>query len=56
MCCTSYLDFTRNFSEDPRGGSLAAYVKLFFLNGGTDCYVMRIANSATQSTVVVGGT
>src|SRR5215831_12157355 len=51
--CTSYLDFTRNFSEDPTGGSLAEYVKLFFLNGGTDCYVMRIAHGATQSTVVL---
>ncbi len=51
--CTSYMDFTRNFSEDPTGGSLAEYVKLFFLNGGTDCYVMRIAHGATQSTVVL---
>src|SRR5437016_2559424 len=51
--CTSYLDFTRSFSEDPTGGSLAEYAKLFFLNGGTDCYVMRIANGATQSTVVL---
>jgi phage tail sheath protein FI len=49
--CTSYLDLTRNFSEDPTGGSLAEYVKLFFLNGGTDCYVMRMAHGATQSTV-----
>jgi len=51
--CTSYLDFTRTFSENPAGGALAEYVKLFFLNGGTDCYVMRIANGATQSTVVL---
>jgi len=51
--CTSYMDFTRSFSENPAGGMLAEYVKLFFLNGGTDCYVMRIANGATQSTVVL---
>src|SRR5262245_17197279 len=51
--CTSYLDFTRSFSDDPTGGSLAEYVKLFFLNGGTDCYVMRIANGATQSSVAL---
>lgn len=51
--CTGYMDFTRNFSEDPTGGSLAEYVKLFFLNGGTDCYVMRIAHGATQSSVVL---
>src|SRR4029453_14128653 len=49
--CTSYLDFTRNFSDDPTGSGLAEYVKLFFLNGGTDCYVMRIANGATRSQV-----
>jgi phage tail sheath protein FI len=51
--CTSYLDFTRSFSEDPAGGSLAEYVKMFFLNGGTECYVMRIANGAGQSNVVL---
>jgi phage tail sheath protein FI len=51
--CTSYLDFTRSFSEDPAGGSLAEYVKMFFLNGGTECYVMRIANGAGQAAVVL---
>src|SRR5262245_48426960 len=49
--CVSYSDFTRTFSDDPTAGALAEYVKLFFLNGGTDCYVMRIANGATRSTV-----
>ena len=42
--CTSYLDYARAFGEDPTGGDLVRYVKLFFLNGGTDCYVMRIAD------------
>jgi phage tail sheath protein FI len=51
--CLSYLDFTRNFSEDPAGGSLAQYVKLFFLNGGTNCYVMRIANGAGNASVTL---
>src|SRR5216683_7256379 len=51
--CVSYLDFTRNFSDDPTGGGLAEYVKLFFLNGGTDCYVMRIAHGATKSSVTL---
>jgi phage tail sheath protein FI len=27
--CTSYMDFTRSFSEDPTGGQPAQYVKLF---------------------------
>ena len=44
--CVSYLDYARVFGEDPTGGELVRYVKLFFLNGGTDCYVMRIANGA----------
>jgi len=51
--CTSYMDFTRAFSKDPTGGQLAQYVQLFFLNGGTDCWVMRLANGATQSSVVL---
>src|SRR5258708_4668327 len=51
--CTSYLDFTRSFSEDPAGGSLAQYVKLFFLNGGNNCYVMRISHGATPSAGVL---
>ena len=51
ISCVSYSDFTRNFSDDPAGGALAEYVKFFFLNGGTNCYVMRIANGATYATV-----
>jgi hypothetical protein len=51
--CVSYTAFRDAFSEDTSGGSLANYVKLFFINGGTDCYVMRIANGPTQSTVTL---
>ena len=51
--CTSYTDFIRAFADDTRAGQLANYVKLFFLNGGTDCYVMRIANGATPATVAL---
>ena len=49
--CVSYLDYVRSFGEDPSGGDLVRYVKLFFLNGGTDCYVMRIANGAIESAI-----
>jgi uncharacterized protein len=49
--CLTYTDFVRAFSDDTSVGSLANYVKLFFLNGGTDCYIMRIANGATNSSV-----
>jgi phage tail sheath protein FI len=51
--CTSYLDYARAYGEDPSGGELVRYVKLFFLNGGTDCYVMRIANGAGPATITL---
>ena len=51
--CTSYTEFARTFGEDPTGGELVRYVKLFFLNGGTDCYVMRIANGAGQAAITL---
>ena len=49
--CISYLDYARTFGEDPSGGELVRHVKLFFLNGGTDCYVMRIANGALPAAI-----
>ncbi len=51
--CTNYTDFVRAFSADTSAGQLPNYVKLFFLNGGTDCYVMRIASGATYSEVTL---
>ncbi len=51
--CASYADYARTYGEDPAGGDLVRYVKLFFLNGGTDCYVMRIASGAVQSALTL---
>lgn len=51
--CLNYSDFVRTFSDDTTAGSLAFYVRLFFLNGGTNCYVMRIAKGAVQSVVTL---
>ena len=51
--CTCYADFMREFSEDASLSDLPRYVRLFFLNGGTDCYVMRIANGATAAEVTL---
>jgi phage tail sheath protein FI len=51
--CVNYSMFRDAFGEDTSAGSLAHYVKLFFLNGGTDCYVMRIAQGASASTVTL---
>src|SRR3954470_18234911 len=49
---TTYSDFVRTFGDD--GGTVSAvarYVRLFFLNGGSDCYAIRIADAPVQSTV-----
>jgi phage tail sheath protein FI len=50
---STYTDFARAFSDDAAGGALANYVKLFFLNGGADCYVMRIANAPSRAFVTL---
>jgi hypothetical protein len=51
--CLNYTNFKDAFSEDVSVGDMARYVRLFFLNGGTDCYVMRIANGATHAEVTL---
>ena len=51
--CASYTDYARTYGEDPSGGQMVRYVKLFFLNGGTDCYVMRIADGEVQAQIVL---
>lgn len=51
--CLTYTDFARAFSEDSSGSELPLQVKLFFLNGGTTAYVMRIANGAKQAQVTI---
>lgn len=43
--CLSYSDFERNFSSDTLLSDMPRQVKLFFLNGGTRCYITRIAKS-----------
>ncbi len=50
---TSYTDFVRSFGEDNTISDMARYVRLFFLNGGTDCYVMRIARNHASSAVTL---
>ncbi|MDB5020625.1 MAG: phage tail sheath protein [Pedobacter sp.] len=51
--CLSYSDFAREFSDEYAGGELAQSVKLFFLNGGTVCYIVRVANGAISADVVL---
>lgn len=49
VLCLSYPDFERAFSSAYTDSDLARAVRLFFLNGGTKCYVMRIAKGAESS-------
>jgi uncharacterized protein len=53
VLCLGYADFERTFGGDPAAGQLAHYVRLFFQNGGTQCYVVRIANGALPSSVTL---
>jgi len=54
--CLNYSDFDRAFTSDNSMGDLARAVRLFFLNGGTRCYVFRLTGSgAAQSTVTIQG-
>src|SRR5262245_41509956 len=48
---TTYSDFARTFGEDNLISDVTRQVRLFFLNGGTDCYVVRIAQGADKATV-----
>ncbi len=51
----SYADYERAFGESHPQSDLADSVRLFFANGGTDCYVVRLAPGATAATVTVEG-
>ena len=47
--CLSYADFIRNFGGAHPDSEIGASVKLFFDNGGTDCYVVRLAGAGSQA-------
>src|SRR5213596_3624704 len=51
--CANYSVFRDTFGEDASAGQLPQYVKLFFLNGGTDCYVLRTAHNPASSSVTL---
>lgn len=53
VLCLNYTDYVNAFGAVNALGDMGRYVRLFFLNGGTRCYVMRIANNALTSSVVV---
>jgi uncharacterized protein len=51
--CLNFSDFIREFADDSRFSDLARSVRLFFQNGGTQCYVVRIANGAEPAKVML---
>lgn len=51
--CLSYADFLREFGGPHPLSDLAQSVRQFFDNGGTDCYVVRLAQGATAASVTL---
>lgn len=51
--CLSYPDFLRAFGGAPTGSELALSVKQFYDNGGSDCYVVRLASGAAAAQVTL---
>ncbi len=49
----SLADFTRAFGAPHPQSDLAASVRQFFANGGTDCYVVRLAKNASKASVTL---
>ena len=47
--CLGYPDFLRSFGGAHPESEIGAAVKLFFDNGGTDCYVVRLAGAGAQA-------
>lgn len=46
--CLSYADYVRSFGAPHTQSELALSVKQFFDNGGTDCYVVRLASASAR--------
>lgn len=51
--CLSFADFIREFGGPHPLSDLAQSVKQFFDNGGTDCYVVRLAKGAAAAKVTL---
>jgi hypothetical protein len=51
--CLSYSDFKREFTDGCVNSDMARYVQLFFANGGTECYVLRIADGLNNAEVTL---
>jgi uncharacterized protein len=51
--CLSYSDYTRNFGAPVAGALLAQSVQQFFSNGGSDCFVVRLADGAEPAQIML---
>ncbi|MGC4067367.1 MAG: DUF2586 family protein [Polyangiaceae bacterium] len=51
----SYSDYARVFSEDTSVSEMTDQVRQFFLNGGQQAYVLRIAKGAANASVALPG-
>jgi phage tail sheath protein FI len=49
--CLNFSTFENTFSTSDAGGDLVRAVRLFFANGGSECYVVRIAKGAAPSDI-----
>jgi phage tail sheath protein FI len=49
----SFTDYTRTFSSDTSTGEMTDQVQQFFQNGGQQAVVTRVANGATESSLVL---
>ncbi len=47
--CLSFADYVRNFGSPHLDSDLSASMRQFFDNGGTDCYVVRLAHNARKA-------
>ncbi|MCG8332539.1 MAG: hypothetical protein MI974_32940 [Chitinophagales bacterium] len=55
VLCLNPSDFERVFSDSTEFGDLPRAIRLFFQNGGSQCYVTRIANGAEAASVTLLG-
>lgn len=53
--CPTYSDYAASFGEDVTAGEMTRQVKLFFQNGGTQCYVLRVAEGFASSRITLLG-
>ena len=49
----NYSDFSRRFGASTTNSELATSARLFFANGGTQAYIMRIASGADSASVTL---